>query len=65
MRGILYASVRPGPPDKSPAARALLLDAAVDHLLVRKDFQAAFDTCEKGLESSANSDEPEETWWVN
>ncbi|XP_036433035.1 peroxisome assembly protein 26 isoform X2 [Colossoma macropomum] len=43
------------------APRAGLVDAAVDHLMVRKDFQAAFDTCEKGLGSLMNSDEQEET----
>ncbi|KAL7882942.1 hypothetical protein SRHO_G00006000 [Serrasalmus rhombeus] len=61
MRSSSSASVRlSSPPACLHAPRAGLVDAAVEHLMVRKDFQAAFDTCEKGL-GSLNSDEQEET----
>lgn len=40
--------------------RAGLVHAAVQHLMITKDFQAAFDTCEKGLGSLFNSDDQEE-----
>ncbi|KAL6459674.1 hypothetical protein MHYP_G00314330 [Metynnis hypsauchen] len=61
MRSSSSASFRlSSPPVCLHAPRAGLVDAAVEHLMVRKDFQAAFDACEKGL-GSLNSDEQEET----
>ncbi|KAI4882989.1 hypothetical protein NFI96_015799 [Prochilodus magdalenae] len=61
MRSSSSTSVRLSSPSVClHAPRAGLVDAAVEHLMIRKDFQAAFDTCEKGLESLINSDEQEE-----
>lgn len=39
----------------SPLASSLtnMLDSAAEQLMVNKDFQAAFDTCARGLESLA------------
>ncbi|XP_076862473.1 peroxisome assembly protein 26 [Brachyhypopomus gauderio] len=57
-------SLAPGrlcsPPVCSLTHRAGLVDIAIEHLMVRKDFHSAFDTCEKGLNSLA-SDEQDET----
>ncbi|XP_066524742.1 peroxisome assembly protein 26 isoform X2 [Hoplias malabaricus] len=39
-----------------------LLDAAVDQLMIRRDFQASFDSCEKGLQSLVHSEVLEENW---
>lgn len=54
-------SVRLISPPASPVA--VLVDTAIEYLMVKKDFQAALDTCEKGLESLASA-EQEESWWV-
>ncbi|XP_076577844.1 peroxisome assembly protein 26 [Chaetodon auriga] len=35
----------------------IMLDSAAEQLMVHKDFQVAFDTCERGLESLANMDQ--------
>lgn len=62
MRSSSSASFRLGsPPGCVLTPRAGLVYAAVEHLMITKDFQAAFDTCEKGLESLFNSDEQEES----
>lgn len=37
------------------------VDAALEYLMVKKDFQAALDTCEKGLESLASCAEQEDS----
>ncbi|XP_048011322.1 peroxisome assembly protein 26 [Megalobrama amblycephala] len=52
------ASVRLISPPACPFAARV--DAAVEYLMVKKDFQAALDTCEKGLESLGPSAEQEE-----
>ncbi|XP_056089404.1 peroxisome assembly protein 26 [Rhinichthys klamathensis goyatoka] len=52
------ASVRLVSPPACPFA--FPVDAAVEYLMVKKDFQAALDTCEKGLESLGSSAEQEE-----
>lgn len=39
---------------------AAQVDAAVEYLMIKKDFEAALDTCEKGLESLGFSVEQEE-----
>ncbi|XP_049331081.1 peroxisome assembly protein 26 isoform X1 [Astyanax mexicanus] len=62
MRSSSSASCRLG----SPAAcvltpRAGLVHAAVQHLMITKDFQAAFDTCERGLESLFSAEDQEES----
>lgn len=59
-----------------PAARSLLgstcspsvtqlssmLDAAAEQMMIHKDFRAAFDACDSGLESLAGLDEEEHRW---
>ncbi|XP_067283298.1 peroxisome assembly protein 26 isoform X2 [Pseudorasbora parva] len=52
------ASVRLISPPACPFAPQV--DAAVEYLMVKKDFEAALDTCEKGLESLGSSVEQEE-----
>lgn len=42
-----------------------LVDAAIEHFIIRNDFHAAFEACEKGLESLSHADEQELNWWVN
>lgn len=54
-------SVRLISPPACPVA--VPVDTAIEYLMVKKDFQAALDTCEKGLESLASA-EQEESWWV-
>ncbi|XP_058273553.1 peroxisome assembly protein 26 [Hemibagrus wyckioides] len=36
-----------------------LVDAAIEHVIIRNDFHAAFEACEKGLESLSHADEQE------
>ncbi|KAL0962960.1 hypothetical protein UPYG_G00347720 [Umbra pygmaea] len=51
-------SVRHSPPLSSSFALTLsLLDSAAELLMVRRDFQSAFDTCERGLESLCNAEQ--------
>ncbi|XP_026779542.1 peroxisome assembly protein 26 isoform X2 [Pangasianodon hypophthalmus] len=38
-----------------------LVDSAIDHFIIRNDFHAAFDACEKGLEILAKADEQEQS----
>lgn len=52
----------PGPscsPPLAPSATRLfgMLDTAAEQMMVHKDFQAAFDTCDGGLESLACMDQ--------
>lgn len=39
-----------------------LLDSAAEQLMVHKDFQAAFDTCERGLVSLLNAEQADSRW---
>uniref|UniRef100_A0A3Q1EKR7 Peroxisomal biosis factor 26 n=1 Tax=Acanthochromis polyacanthus TaxID=80966 RepID=A0A3Q1EKR7_9TELE len=54
------------PPARSPPLSATLapitnmLDTAAEQMMINKDFQAAFDTCDRGLES-LDSMEPEDS----
>lgn len=41
----------------SLAHMSSMLDTAAEQMMVHKDFQAAFDTCERGLESLANMEQ--------
>ncbi|KAA0720710.1 Peroxisome assembly protein 26 [Triplophysa tibetana] len=50
-------SVRLISPPASPIA--VPVDIAIEYLMVKKDFQAALDTCEKGLESLASAEQEE------
>ncbi|KAI7792188.1 peroxisome assembly protein 26 [Triplophysa rosa] len=50
-------SVRLISPPASPAV--VTVDTAIEYLMVKKDFQAALDTCEKGLESLASAEQEE------
>lgn len=59
--GRASGSVRLISPPACPVA--VPVDTAIEYLMVKKDFQAALDTCEKGLESLASA-EQEESWWV-
>uniref|UniRef100_A0A4W4HRF5 Peroxisomal biogenesis factor 26 n=2 Tax=Electrophorus electricus TaxID=8005 RepID=A0A4W4HRF5_ELEEL len=62
MRSGSLASVRLcSPPTCSVMHRQGLVDTAIEHLMIRKDFHSAFDTCEKGLDSLAASDAQDET----
>lgn len=48
-------SVRHSPPLSSSLAHTLsLLDSAAERLVLHRDFQAAFDTCDRGLEALAS-----------
>ncbi|XP_069567119.1 peroxisome assembly protein 26 [Brachyistius frenatus] len=50
------------PPLSSTVTQMLnMLDTAAEQMMVHKDFQAAFDTCDRGLESLTCSMEPEDT----
>ncbi|XP_050963042.1 peroxisome assembly protein 26 [Labeo rohita] len=51
-------SVRLSSPSACPLTAPV--DAAVEYLMVKKDFQAALDTCEKGLETLSSSAEQED-----
>ncbi|XP_051547156.1 peroxisome assembly protein 26 [Myxocyprinus asiaticus] len=53
------SSVRLISPPACPLAAAV--DAAIEYLMVKKDFQAALDTCETGLESLSSTGEQEES----
>lgn len=58
-RGSGSGSVRlSGPPACSVTAP---VDAALEYLMVKKDFQAALDTCEKGLENLGSFAEQEDS----
>lgn len=60
-------------PSSLPAARSLLgstcssvvtqlfsmLDAAAEQMMIHKDFRAAFDVCDNGLESLSGLDQEE------
>lgn len=37
-----------------------LVDSAIEHFIIRRDFQAAFEACERGLESLTPADEQEQ-----
>lgn len=50
-------SVRLISPPSCPVA--VPVDTAIEYLMVKKDFQAALDTCEKGLESLASAEQEE------
>ncbi|KAM9403369.1 peroxisome assembly protein 26-like [Salvelinus alpinus] len=53
-----FGSVRQSPPLSSNFALTHgLLDSAAEQLIVQKDFQAAFDTCERGLVSLLNAEQ--------
>uniref|UniRef100_A0A4W5MIY7 Peroxisome assembly protein 26 n=1 Tax=Hucho hucho TaxID=62062 RepID=A0A4W5MIY7_9TELE len=39
-----------------------LLDSAAEQLMVRRDFQAAFDTCERGLDGLLNTEKDRWVW---
>ncbi|XP_071383180.1 peroxisome assembly protein 26 [Centroberyx affinis] len=52
-----FGSVRHSPPLSSGLAQTLsLLDAAAEQLMVHRDFQAAFDTCDRGLATLEQED---------
>lgn len=52
-------SVRLSSPPACPVTAPV--DAALEYLMVKKDFQAALDTCEKGLESLGSFTEQEDS----
>ncbi len=52
-------SVRLSSPPACPVTAPV--DAALEYLMVKKDFQAALDTCEKGLESLGSFAEQEDS----
>ncbi|KAL1275439.1 hypothetical protein QQF64_035062 [Cirrhinus molitorella] len=54
-------SVRLSSPPACPLTATV--DAAVEFLMVKKDFQAALDTCEKGLETLNSSAEQEDNFF--
>lgn len=39
-----------------------MLDTAAEQMMVHKDFQAAFDTCDRGLDSLANMEQEDNRW---
>lgn len=39
-----------------------MLDTAAELMMVHKDFQAAFDTCDRGLESIGNLEQEDSRW---
>lgn len=39
-----------------------MLDTAAEQMMVHKDFQAAFDTCDRGLESLGNLEQEDSRW---
>ncbi|MCJ8743139.1 hypothetical protein PDJAM_G00090420 [Pangasius djambal] len=57
------ASAGPGSPARGLSGTHCsgLVDSAIDHFIIRNDFQAAFDACEKGLEILAKADEQEQS----
>lgn len=51
------------PPLTSPSAQMFsMLDSAAEQMMVHKDFQAAFEICEQGLESLANMEQEDNRW---
>ncbi|XP_046728896.1 peroxisome assembly protein 26 isoform X2 [Silurus meridionalis] len=59
--GCLVPAPAPGSPGQSVllAPGSALMDSAIHHFIIRKDFHAAFEACEKGLEIVAKTEEQE------
>ncbi|XP_024142805.1 peroxisome assembly protein 26 [Oryzias melastigma] len=54
-----FGSVSSPPPPPSSAALQMInmLDSAAEQMMVHRDFQAVFDTCQRGLEKLAGTDD--------
>uniref|UniRef100_A0A3Q3MAY8 Peroxisomal biogenesis factor 26 n=1 Tax=Mastacembelus armatus TaxID=205130 RepID=A0A3Q3MAY8_9TELE len=51
------------PPSSSASVQMFnLLDGAAEEMMVHRDFQAAFDTCDRGLESLGDTDQEGSRW---
>lgn len=57
MSSCSTCSVCSPPLTTSLAQTSSMLDAAAEQMMVDKDFQAAFETCERGLEILASMDQ--------
>ena len=55
-------SVCSPPPSLTSSQTLNMLDLAAEQMMVHRDFQAAFDTCDRGLQSFSNM-EPEDNRW--